>query len=368
LERAAKELKSSLDAPYRPFTERHVWPLSLALSALLLAAIIARAWEQVSTPDGPLYRATLLTIESLLVMTLLLTCWHIITLWRLLHCFLTALEPLPFVTAFTHPDRTGSRRPIWVRWLNLESLDVFYRTGVILHDLALRGVPLEVDLPKYKEHLQDLLNPYKSRHHHLNSARHLREISCLIAAEVFNTMSAMTGPWRTEPLLHAATPVDSAREKEGSPSINDHPFYIIQGDPTEGRNLGHALLALHYTPYLLYVVRQIQNLIWYLPVGFVLLTFSLTSYCVQSPQFVSHFLLLLFVLIGLVLWHTMSGMERDMILSRVAGTNEGQLNKEFFFKFLGYGALPALSLIASQFPSISNFLYSWVEPTVKALH
>jgi hypothetical protein len=68
------------------------------------------------------------------------------------------------------------------------------------------------------------------------------------------------------------------------------------------------------------------------------------------------------------MYRCLSGMERDMILSRIAGTKIGELNKEFVFKFVAYGALPALSLLASQFPSISNFLYSWVEPAVKALN
>ena len=78
--------------------------------------------------------------------------------------------------------------------------------------------------------------------------------------------------------------------------------------------------------------------------------------------------MLLFTLIGFVLYRCMSGMERDMILSRIAGTKEGELNTSFYFKLVGYGALPALSLLATEFPSISSFLYSWVEPAVKAMN
>jgi hypothetical protein len=371
---AAGELQFSLDAAYRPCIRRHGWLLAAAGVLCACAAVIATVWEQVSTIDGRCFNVTLMAIEGALVVTILLTCSQVLTLWYLLRCFLSALEPLPFVTAFIRPERTGDRRPLWVRWLNLESLDVFYRTAVILHDLGLANKPVaHWQLPEnlggylgnYKKDLQDILDPNKSRHATLTAAKSLRRINHRIAAAIFQT--AATGLWKGEQLLRAALAPASA-EKSISQSTGDHPLYTIRGDPREGRDLMHALLALHYTPYLLYVVRQIQNLMWYLPAGFVLLTFSLTSYGLQSPRFIGRCLLLLFLLIGFVLWRCMSGMERDMILSRIAGSNEGELNPGFYLKFLSYGALPALTLLASEFPSISNFLYSWVEPTVKALH
>ena len=62
-----------------------------------------------------------------------------------------------------------------------------------------------------------------------------------------------------------------------------------------------------------------------------------------------------------------SGIERDAILSRITGTQAGQLNYDFYIKIAGYGALPVIGLLASQFPSISKFLYSWVTPALEAL-
>jgi hypothetical protein len=60
-------------------------------------------------------------------------------------------------------------------------------------------------------------------------------------------------------------------------------------------------------------------------------------------------------------------MERDPILSRISGTVPGELNKDFYLKFVAYGALPALGMLASQFPAISNFLSSWAQPALEAL-
>jgi hypothetical protein len=43
------------------------------------------------------------------------------------------------------------------------------------------------------------------------------------------------------------------------------------------------------------------------------------------------------------------------------------LGMDFWIKFLSAGALPVFSLLASQFPSINQFLFSWLEPALQAM-
>jgi hypothetical protein len=52
----------------------------------------------------------------------------------------------------------------------------------------------------------------------------------------------------------------------------------------------------------------------------------------------------------------------------MAGTTIGKLDPASYLKVFGYGALPVLGLLASQFPAISNFLYSWIAPTLQNVH
>jgi hypothetical protein len=118
----------------------------------------------------------------------------------------------------------------------------------------------------------------------------------------------------------------------------------------------------------MYALRQIQNLLWFLSVGFLLVVISLNSYSFQSPQAIGRFLIFLFLLIGTVLWRCLARLERDPILSRIAGSASGELNAEFYLRLVGYGALPVLGVLTSQFPSISNFVLSWLQPTLEALH
>ena len=120
-----------LAAAYRPWREGHGLPLVLCLGALAFVGALADVLTQLSTLDGLGFTTFLIVLESVVTLTLLLTCWQVLTLWNLLRHLLAALEPLPFVDAFVRPERTGDRRPIWVRWLHLESLDAFYRTALI---------------------------------------------------------------------------------------------------------------------------------------------------------------------------------------------------------------------------------------------
>jgi hypothetical protein len=61
-------------------------------------------------------------------------------------------------------------------------------------------------------------------------------------------------------------------------------------------------------------------------------------------------------------------LERDPIISRIAGSKPGELGAAFYLKLARYGALPVLGLLASQFPSISSLLLSWIEPALEALN
>ena len=118
----------------------------------------------------------------------------------------------------------------------------------------------------------------------------------------------------------------------------------------------------------MYALRHIKNLILFLSLGFVLLVISMNSYNFQSQQTINRFLIVLFFALGYFTCRFLAQMERDPILSRISGSTVGELNKEFYLKAGSYGALPILGLLAAQFPSISNLLFSWIQPSLEAIH
>ena len=53
-------------------------------------------------------------------------------------------------------------------------------------------------------------------------------------------------------------------------------------------------------------------------------------------------------------------INRDAILSRVTNHTPGELDLDFYVKTASLISIPLLGFIASQFPEISSFLFSWI--------
>jgi len=177
--------------------------------------------------------------------------------------------------------------------------------------------------------------------------------------------------WASEPQVgqmagEPSSQPDEQAGKDAAAPTRQQPLNI-PGDPNNVADLADTFVALHYSQFLLYGVRQIQNLLWFPCIGFVLLMFAMNSHSFQAPHLIGRFLLIVAVAIAWILGKCMVEMERDPILSRIAGTKPGELSATFYLKLARYGALPVLGLLAWQFPWISNFLSSWIEPALEAL-
>jgi hypothetical protein len=381
-------------------------------SLLLLAALgaLCRVDINLSSVDGRTYDSLLLALLAALILTIFGTCLQVRATWASLQGLLTTLNSLPISTAFTRLSDPGTKSPIWVRRLNLKSIDIPLRSSMVLHNMRLinmsesGGANLQTEviswLKIYGSAVRRLLKEEKDKENHAlrvpfgkrNLQQHISSIfawpganlpgkemrterisrtdlrsafcsfwyaSASLSHEVCDRI--LVPEWRTRFLAWKPAPTSSDPDQSFAKKIA-----VMETGGQEAYELARGFVALQYAMFIVYTVRQIQNLLWSLSLGFVLLVIALSSYNFQSPQLIKRSLLVIFVVLGYVSWKCMSQMERDPILSRLAGTAAGELNKDFYFKLMGYGALPVLGLLASQFPSISNFLFSWVQPTLEA--
>ena len=60
-------------------------------------------------------------------------------------------------------------------------------------------------------------------------------------------------------------------------------------------------------------------------------------------------------------------MHWDHTLSRITDTNPGELGWVFWGRMIALIGVPLAGLIATEFPSIGNFVFSWMDPLTKAL-
>jgi hypothetical protein len=101
--------------------------------------------------------------------------------------------------------------------------------------------------------------------------------------------------------------------------------------------------------------------------SFVLLVLALNSFSFQTPQAISRLMLVGLVVGGIVVVRTLAQIERNPIVSRISGTEEGALGKDFYLQIITYGALPVLAVIGTQFPSVARLLTFWGPQTISAL-
>jgi hypothetical protein len=137
---------------------------------------------------------------------------------------------------------------------------------------------------------------------------------------------------------------------------------------TEAYQYAGRYVALQYSVYIGYVLHQLQNLLICCIVCFVLLVTALNSFSFQSPHALFHFLVATLIGAAVAVLMVLAQMERDPILSRLSGTREGQLSGGFYWRLLGYGALPIVTVLSTQFPELSNFLSTFLQGASLAAH
>lgn len=161
-------------------------------------------------------------------------------------------------------------------------------------------------------------------------------------------------------------------EEGGSDTLDDlNDRGSAANPPSRGeqqRYLAEEFVALRYVGLIHYESAQLKNLVVLLSFGFVLALAAVGSYPFLSRRECVWSLAGVFLVFGVGIILSFAQMDRDSILSRLSGTEPGKLDRDFYFRVISYGALPLLALLASQFPSIGRFLFSWLEPGLNALH
>lgn len=138
----------------------------------------------------------------------------------------------------------------------------------------------------------------------------------------------------------------------------------------EWLDVAEQFVALRFVMFLRPVLLQIQSLIAFVTLGFLLLLFSTNSYPFRTQRLLLTVAWVAFLAIGGSIFVVFVQMQRDATFSRLTGTRVGKVdwNRQFIGQLLTYGAVPLLGLLAAEFPQFGNVLFSWAEPAVRTLH
>lgn len=87
---------------------------------------------------------------------------------------------------------------------------------------------------------------------------------------------------------------------------------------------GADFVVLQMARYFVFVAVQIQRIAWTLSITMVLLLIAFNTYNAQAPQTIGRVMAACFVVIGFFVVRVFAGLERNPILSRIAGTRPGK--------------------------------------------
>jgi hypothetical protein len=59
-------------------------------------------------------------------------------------------------------------------------------------------------------------------------------------------------------------------------------------------------------------------------------------------------------------------MHKDATLSRITDTKPGELGLDFWLRLMAFVSVPLFSLLATAFPAVGGFLFSWLQPATQA--
>jgi hypothetical protein len=128
------------------------------------------------------------------------------------------------------------------------------------------------------------------------------------------------------------------------------------------------LAAVYVVDYVEWVFEYLRGLATFLLIALILMTVLIVAYPFQPASIVRT---MYFIIIGVTvvtLIAVLFRMNRDHVLSAIAGTNANEVTWDgrFILNLLTFGAVPILTLLGSQFPALRGFLFAWVSPVLTA--
>jgi hypothetical protein len=136
-----------------------------------------------------------------------------------------------------------------------------------------------------------------------------------------------------------------------------------------GQSALHSYLALRLITVIRYTLLQVRNLLYFVVYGYMLAAVSVMFYPFQGGKSLGELLTLVFVVLLIGVGAIMVGIQRNRVLGRIEnGSSEGASYLQIAFHLLAVGGLPALALIASQFPAVAQFALSFLRPVLGVLH
>ena len=126
-------------------------------------------------------------------------------------------------------------------------------------------------------------------------------------------------------------------------------------------------VVLPYLGFIQNVLGRIRTIVLGSLFLFVATTFAVASYPFDPLPLLGIVFLIVFAVVGGIVILVYAQMHRDTTLSYITNTSPGELGSQFWLQLITFGIGPLLGLLTTLFPSITDFVTSWLQPSVQAL-
>ena len=130
---------------------------------------------------------------------------------------------------------------------------------------------------------------------------------------------------------------------------------------------GEEFVCLIYVGYLQNLLGRMRTMVLSMAGLFAGIALAVGFYPYTPRPTISISLLVLLLLIGTVTGTVFAGMDRDSTLSHITNTQPGALGAHFWLRMVSFIGVPAMGLIVAQFPEVTDFVFSWIAPTMSAM-
>ena len=213
-----------------------------------------------------------------------------------------------------------------------------------------------INRPQTGEKIEKVVQWYKNLCYDPDGVKDLTLLSDLqeelaaIAASVF--CMVLVPSWRSESDSLILDRSRNAETEESVISSNIHPHVIA----------AEEFFVLPYMGFIQNILGRIRTIVLGSLFLFVAATFAVSSYPFDPQPVLGYIFLALFSITGAALIVIYAGMHRDATLSHMTGTTPGELGIEFWQQLVTFGVVPLIGLLTTLFPSITDFVSSWLQP------
>ncbi|HEX6496579.1 MAG TPA: hypothetical protein VF018_13905 [Acidobacteriaceae bacterium] len=225
-------------------------------------------------------------------------------------------------------------------------------TDCMSGDLAQQKIELEEEIAQLQQHVRALRDATMRPDANKRAWQYMESIEKRYArcSEIVLCCILLPHWLRKRHSLMQSVSKDAALEKE--------PNIVL---------LAEELLAIRYVAIIRAVLAQMRYLLLFISVALVLIMLAINSYPFQPKQEIDWCVTGLFLSFSAGIVMVLAQMHRNPLLSRITNKNSKSLGLDFYMRVAGFGAVPLITWLATQYPTIGGTLYSVLKPGLEVM-